>query len=288
MAQNIDSTSMMMDLYKQRQFNNMDYSRIYINLIERSFERDITGYVEKHHTIPRCMGGDDKARNIAILTAPEHYIVHQLLVKIYPENKKLIRAAIMMGGTRSTNKLYGWLRQRYSDSKKGIPVIVKGSSLSDEHKHKISESNKGKVVSIETRIKMSKSKTGQPSPNKGATFSIEHRTNLSKSHKGKTQSLETIEKRRATKKLNIELGITKKYKASDETKLKISEMMMGRPSPRKGVIVSDETKQKMSESRKGKIPWNKGLKQSTGHVAKSVAGKKLNRELKLQQLNNLN
>ena len=265
----------------------MDYSKIYIELIERSFERELICYTEKHHVVPRCMGGDDKKRNIAILTAPEHYIAHQLLAKIYPKNKKLIRAAIMMGSTRSNNKLYGWLRKRYSDSKKGIPVMPIGYKFTDEHKRKISESNKGRIISSESILKMSKSKMGQPSPNKGASFSITHRFNLSESHKGKTQSPEQVEKRRASKKLNLELGITKKYKASDETKEKISKSKMGQPSPRKGIIMSDEQKLKLSKSHKGKIPWNKGLKQSPEHVAKSVATKKLNLELKRHQLNNI-
>jgi len=37
----------------------MDYSNIYRNLISKAKDRVFEGYVEKHHIIPKCMGGDN-------------------------------------------------------------------------------------------------------------------------------------------------------------------------------------------------------------------------------------
>lgn len=93
----------------------MDYKKIYESLMERSKGRNIIGYTEKHHIVPRCMGGSDDAENLATLTPEEHYVAHQLLVKIYPGNRKLIRAAQMMIPNRPSNKLYGWLRRKFSE-----------------------------------------------------------------------------------------------------------------------------------------------------------------------------
>lgn len=59
------------------------------------------------------MGGDDSPQNLVKLTPEEHYLAHQLLVKIHPENSELIYAAQMMTIGRTTNKLYGWLRRRW-------------------------------------------------------------------------------------------------------------------------------------------------------------------------------
>ena len=132
----------------------MDYSKIYIELIERSFERELTGYVEKHHVIPKCMGGDDKKRNIAVLTPEEHYLAHLLLVKIYPTNNKLIYAANMMGSTQTGNKLYGWIKRKYSEA-------LKGKKLSPETKQKMSEAQKGKTPSPETKQKLSEARKGK-------------------------------------------------------------------------------------------------------------------------------
>ena len=43
---------------------------------------------------------------------------------------------------------------------------------------------------------------------------------------------------------------------SEETKEKIRQKALGRPSPRRGVVLSEETKRKMSESKKGKVSWS--------------------------------
>jgi hypothetical protein len=105
----------------------MNYKTIYITLMDRAKYRTITGYREKHHIQPKCMGGNDDPENIVSLTAEEHYLAHLLLVKIYPENNKLIFAAKMMtvssSGHIRSNKLYGWLRRKAaiasSESQKG-------------------------------------------------------------------------------------------------------------------------------------------------------------------------
>lgn len=65
------------------------------------------------------MGGTDDPVNIVELTPEEHYVAHQLLVKIYPNNKGLIWAAILMTGhptvkERTNNKIYGWLKRKWS------------------------------------------------------------------------------------------------------------------------------------------------------------------------------
>lgn len=96
----------------------MDYKRHYNLLIERAKNRSTDGYVERHHIIPRCLGGNDDTKNIVNLTPEEHYVAHQLLVKIYPTNERLIYAANMMTvdsstTKRSNNKRYGWLKQKY-------------------------------------------------------------------------------------------------------------------------------------------------------------------------------
>lgn len=149
----------------------MNYIAIYSRLIRRSkrriLENDI--YTEKHHIIPKCLGGSGNSWNIAILTAEEHYIAHLLLVKIFPDNDKLVFAAKMLAtanryqGTRCNNKLYGWLKRRFneintksrvprtdevkakiSNSMKGRQSHRKGVKLSDEHKRKIGLAHKGK------------------------------------------------------------------------------------------------------------------------------------------------
>ena len=60
----------------------MNYQRIYNQIIERAKTRQLNCYKEKHHIIPRCIGGKD-INNIVELTAKEHFLCHRLLCEIY-------------------------------------------------------------------------------------------------------------------------------------------------------------------------------------------------------------
>lgn len=94
----------------------MNYQKIYEQLIYRAKTRVLDDYCELHHIIPRCMGGSDDKSNLVELTPEEHYLAHQLLVKIYPTNRLLLNAAVMMIVGRPSNKMYGWLRRRHRDN----------------------------------------------------------------------------------------------------------------------------------------------------------------------------
>jgi hypothetical protein len=194
----------------------MDYSKIYIELIERSFNRFLDGYVEKHHVIPKCMGGDDLPRNIAVLTPEEHYLAHLLLVKIYPNSKQLTYAANMMTVNgkcdRTKNKQFGWLKRQFSENQKG------------KNNHMF-----GKVVSQETRDKIGAANRGK----KRKPFSDEHKKNIGlasigrKTRLGATLLEETKEKIRNSltgRKLSEE--VKKKLrgrKCTEATKIRLAE-----------------------------------------------------------------
>jgi len=99
-------------------FYSVNYTAIYNNLIQRAISRTLEGYKERHHIIPRCLGGSDDRENLVELTPEEHYIAHLLLIKIYPKNNALVHAAVMMTVKGKdqirNNKLYGWVRRKHS------------------------------------------------------------------------------------------------------------------------------------------------------------------------------
>ena len=74
----------------------MDYQRIYNQIVERSKIRTSVEYPERHHIIPKCVGGSNKKENLAILTPREHFICHWLLMKIMPGNRKIKYALTRM------------------------------------------------------------------------------------------------------------------------------------------------------------------------------------------------
>ena len=91
----------------------MNYQKHYDRLMDRARSRILDCYTESHHITPVCMGG--KGTEEVRLTAEEHYVAHQLLVKIYPKNSKLIYAANMMTmGKNRNNKVFGWIRRKFS------------------------------------------------------------------------------------------------------------------------------------------------------------------------------
>jgi hypothetical protein len=100
-------------------YNIMDYKKHYNLLIQRANNRDLADYTERHHIIPQCMGGTTHDSNIVRLKPEEHYVAHQLLVKMYPKVDSLVYAANMMTvasktNPRPTNKVYGWLKRKYA------------------------------------------------------------------------------------------------------------------------------------------------------------------------------
>ena len=147
----------------------MNYEKHYNNIVERAKNRVLEGYVEKHHIIPRCMGGTNDQSNLVSLTAREHYVAHQLLVKMYPGNHKLVYAATMMtsGLYGRNNRVYEWLRLRVSEASKGRTVSLEtrekiSRSLtnkvrSEEHCLSIKNSWKNREISAEHKAKMKES-----------------------------------------------------------------------------------------------------------------------------------
>ena len=77
----------------------MNYARIYELLIEKRRKNPLYKdkmYCERHHYIPRCIGGGNELWNLINLTAKEHFVAHHLLYKMYPGNMKLLNAFIAM------------------------------------------------------------------------------------------------------------------------------------------------------------------------------------------------
>ncbi|AWD90586.1 homing endonuclease [Erwinia phage Cronus] len=99
----------------------MNYKNHYEKLITRAKARVLTDYKERHHIVPKCLGGTDDPDNIVNLTAEEHFIAHQLLVKIHPGHSGLSFSALSMcqgnkNMQRSNNKQYAWLRKKHSEN----------------------------------------------------------------------------------------------------------------------------------------------------------------------------
>lgn len=167
----------------------MDYATIYNSIISSAASKNRNkqdSYYEKHHILPRSLGGTNKKSNLVLLTAKEHFICHLLLVKMYkddkPKYKKMLHAFMLMRGQNKDQERY-INSVIYETLKKEYSVIRsenrKGKTLSIEQKKKISESMKKhhieNEVSIETKKKISdKAKSRKRNP-----FSDEYKNKMS-------------------------------------------------------------------------------------------------------------
>ena len=63
-------------------FKESKYTACYFKIVNRAKFRKLNGYTEKHHIIPKCLGGNNESANIVRLTAREHFICHKLLTRM--------------------------------------------------------------------------------------------------------------------------------------------------------------------------------------------------------------
>lgn len=180
-------------------FIDNKYTRWYYSIIDRARSREITGYTEKHHIIPKSCGGNNSKDNLVKLTAKEHFVCHLLLTKTV-SNEYRFKMVYAFHGLKAsqpkqirynskleiTGKLYQRLREELSlikkskdpwnKGKKGLQVAWnKGVSQPDETKQKIREARakqdmsyrKGVSPSQEQREKISNTLKGNAPWNKG-------------------------------------------------------------------------------------------------------------------------
>lgn len=154
------------------------YTKIYYKIIENAKNRNITGYTEKHHIVPKSLGGLDIDSNLVPLTAKEHYIVHLLLTKMVndPAHKQKMWGALWsmtrLISPQHKNQRYIKSSIFYHKAKENIDFGKgnRGRKQSKEEIEKRAASLKGKVCSDETKRKIgnaNKKYTGREPWNKG-------------------------------------------------------------------------------------------------------------------------
>ena len=219
------------------------YKKWYDSIIaDARLRPSILTYLEKHHVIPRSLGGTDHTDNLVLLSAREHFVCHVLLTKFTSnDNKqKMLYAANMMSQASRdyqdryvNSRLYEMLKKEFGTmhSKR-----LKGRKLSEEHKAKISESGKGRAVTQETINKRIIANTGKKrTPEQCERMSI--------AQKGRKPNTYTeVQKAEISKKISRAL---KGRSRSEEHKAKLSLANKGIP---KGSF-SEETKQKMRKPK---------------------------------------
>lgn len=112
----------------------------------------LDGYFEKHHILPRCLGGSDFKENLVLFTGREHFFAHVLLTKIYPEHNGL-KFALHRMATDKTPRGYKVSSRIYSQTQEMLSDINSGDSnpaKSEASKIKMSEAKLGVMQAANT------------------------------------------------------------------------------------------------------------------------------------------
>lgn len=153
----------------------MNYKRIYDQIIDRAKNRDLIGYREKHHIIPRCLGGSNSKENLVELTAREHFLCHWLLHEMYPDNYKLAYAFNKMCHIKSSSaKDYVPSSRVVEYSRKQSTKLSTGENnpfFNKKHSEEVISKIKAKLSNFrhseESKLKMGRSRYGKENPQYG-------------------------------------------------------------------------------------------------------------------------
>lgn len=205
---------------------------------------------ERHHIIPKSLGGTNEDTNLVYLTPREHFVCH-LLLAIFTDgrDKKLMDFAVgkfIQSSPTQQRKFTSW---EYAKIRESIRSARSGS------KH-----------SVETKRKMSAAKKGKVPPNKGQrgvySRTNEFKHNLSIMYTGKS----LVDRYGEEKAKEIRDKIS-------NSKLGNPSGMLGKTHPAKGKTgmwkMSDEGKRRVSDARKG-------MQFSDEHLANLTAANILN------------
>ena len=263
------------------------YTNWYYSIIYQCTDRVLVHeYTEKHHIIPDCFyvnnrskgknpgwieGNSNSKHNIVKLTAKEHFICHWLLTKM----------TLDISYRRMRYALQSFTRDKFNRR-----ILSAGQYDKIKKEQAIASSNLhlGKILSIETKLKMSISKKGIPK---------------SEETKAAMRKPKSKYERKVTKNSIGIISVIYKPK-SEEHKRKLSEatsrsMTIERKElirkQRLGSKLSDEAKLKMSIASKGKkksaehaaniSKGSKGKKKTPEHIKSIQESKKRHRDLKL-------
>lgn len=138
-----------------------------------------SGYIEKHHILPKSLGGSNEKANIVKLTAREHFICHRLLARmtIGHDRYKMVTAAYSMikkrrktDSLKVNSRVYSRLREDYSkhlsermtpEYRMHLSIKLKGYKFGPEHGLRTIAIHTGMKRSIETKERIRAARTKQ-------------------------------------------------------------------------------------------------------------------------------
>ena len=195
----------------------MNYQKVYDDLIAKcQVRQSIDGYKERHHIIPKSLGGSNDSSNLVDLTAREHFVAHFLLAKLHGGNQwSSIKRMRGNDDFYINSRLYEVARR---EAAKATSLRFKGVAKSEETRAKMSAAARRYHGTDLKPVKIKRGEEGYVSPikgvprptpwligttpaNKGVPASAETRAKLSAASKGRKNTPEHLAKRMESRRL---------------------------------------------------------------------------------------
>jgi hypothetical protein len=182
------------------------YHKWYFNIIKKRSTLNYQGYTEKHHIIPKSLGGSNDNANLVNLSAREHFICHLLLMKMTEGQAKykMVHAANLLRRLNNhyiaSSKLFDMIRRECSLARIGIPCgtetkdkiakKLRGRKLTQEHISNRTIAQTGLKRSDEIKEKFKGPKSEKHKQNLSAALIGKHK---SEDHKSKMREYKKTE-----------------------------------------------------------------------------------------------
>lgn len=150
------------------------YETWYYKLIAKRQQEPYSGpFAERHHILPKSLGGSNRKENIVSLTPREHFIAHLLLFRFSTGAAKMKMSYALRMLMGMENKY----QTRYTSRSRARYVEQTRSVLSENMRGEKNPFH-GKTHTDETKNRMKEKRKNQPPPMLGKTHNEETRTRL--------------------------------------------------------------------------------------------------------------
>lgn len=224
------------------------YTNWYYAIISNAREKNCIGYTEKHHIVPKSLGGSNANDNIAILSAREHFVCHLLLIK--------------MTTGKSKSKMFNALSMMLAKNKNQKRNFIVTARVFENLKTNLSKIAKDKWTP-ELRKEKSKEMTGEKNPFFKKNHSLE--TKLKMSNKIISSETKNLMSMKQKERFENQKGTFLGKHHSDETKEKIRKARLGK-------VDSEKTKQAKSIAGKNRPPITDETRKKLSIAAKNRPG----------------
>lgn len=178
-------------------FEENKYARWYFQIVEKARNqcriKAKGDYFEKHHIIPKSLGGSNAPDNLVLLTFKEHFICHRLLCKMTsgPSKRKMQHAVATMV-RKSCDQHRNITARHFEIAKRHRVEAQRGRKFTEEQKAAHSRIIKESWTNADERKQVLSERTSRA--NKGKPKPQYVRAKISQTLKGRKPSLERNKK----------------------------------------------------------------------------------------------